>query len=50
MFRLSEETTCATRHPDDLVAWDERGGEGKPWCVQMRAEGTNNVIQLLRRQ
>lgn len=50
MFRLREETARTTCHLDDLVAWDERGGEGKPWCVQMRAEGTNNVIQLLRRQ
>ena len=46
MFRLREETARTTCHLDDLVACDERGGEGKPWFVQMRAEGTNNVIQL----
>ena len=50
MLRLREETARTTRHLYDLLAWDEWGGEGKPWCVQMRAEGTNNVIQLLRRQ
>ena len=46
-----EEAARATRHLDDLVTCALRQkGHRIPLCVQVCAEGTKSVIQLLHRQ
>ena len=48
---LCEEPARSTRHLDDLVACALRQQKHKtPLCVQVCAEGTKSVIQLLHRQ
>lgn len=51
VFGLREEAARSTRHLDDLVTCALRQkGHRVPLCVQVCAEGTKSVIQLLHRQ